>query len=79
MNAGNPRGRLQPQTKYRIIRPATGEVIKVQFKPLEQLTLMDDYMFGAVMENPRLIKPLIEAVLFVQSRSLRAGAVHLYV
>ena len=29
-------------------------------KPIEQLTITDDFMFGAVMRNPKLLKPLLE-------------------
>ena len=32
-------------------------------KPLEELTLMDDYMFGAVMRNKENLKPLLESIL----------------
>ena len=42
-----------------------------QFKDLSELTIMDDYMFGIVMRNERLIKPLIEFVLNIRIRSLR--------
>ena len=41
------------------------------FKRLEDLTLMDDYMFGAVMQDPKLIRPLIEFILNVRIRSIR--------
>jgi len=36
---------------------------KPRMKDLSELTLMDNYMFGAVMEDPKLIKPLIEVIL----------------
>lgn len=32
------------------------------FKPLDELTLMDDYMFGVVMQDPALFKPLLEYI-----------------
>ena len=32
-------------------------------KPLEELTLMDDYMFGAVMRDEVNLKPLLESIL----------------
>ena len=34
-----------------------------QFKPLSDLTIMDDFMFGMVMRDETLCKPLIERVL----------------
>ena len=44
------------------------------FPRLEDLTLMDDYMFGTVMQDPKLIKPLIEFILDTPSsmRTLRS-------
>ena len=42
-----------------------------QPKPLSELTIMDDYMFGAVMRDERLIKPLIEFILGVKIKSIR--------
>ena len=35
-------------------------------KPLEELTLMDDYMFGAVMRNKENLKPLLESILNIR-------------
>ena len=35
----------------------------VAFKPLEELTLMDDYMFTAVMRDKVNLKPLLEYIL----------------
>ena len=35
-------------------------------KAFDELTLMDDYMFGAVMQNPDLAKPLIEYIMNVR-------------
>ena len=40
------------------------------FRRLEDLTLMDDYMFGAVMQDPRLIRPLIGFILDMNLRSV---------
>ena len=40
------------------------------FPRLEDLTLMDDYMFGTVMQDPKLIKPLIEFILDIRIRSV---------
>ncbi len=35
-------------------------------KTLDELTLMDDYMFAAVMENTRFLQPLLEFILQVK-------------
>ena len=35
-------------------------------KPIEELTIVDDFMFGAVMRNPKYCKPLLEMVLGVK-------------
>ena len=40
------------------------------FPRLEDLTLMDDYMFGTVMQDPKLIKPLIEFILDIRIRTV---------
>ena len=32
-------------------------------KELKDLTIVDDFMFGAVMSNPKLCKPLLEMIL----------------
>ena len=40
-------------------------------RTLDELTLMDDYMFGAVMQDPALLKPLIEACLDFPIREIR--------
>ena len=40
------------------------------FKPIEELTITDDFMFGAVMRNPRYCKPLLELVLGVKIRKI---------
>ena len=39
-------------------------------KPIEELTIVDDFMFGAVMRDPRLCKPLLELVLDVKIRKI---------
>ena len=36
------------------------------FKPIEKLTIVDDFMFGTVMSNPKLCKPLLELILGVK-------------
>lgn len=43
----------------------------IVFKDLSELTIMDDYMFGAVMSDEANIRPLIEYVLNIRIRSLR--------
>lgn len=40
------------------------------FKDLSELTLMDDYMFGVVMQNPALAKAVIECILGVRLRHI---------
>ena len=40
-------------------------------KPIEELTIVDDFMFGAVMSNPRYCKPLLELILGVRIREIR--------
>ena len=40
--------------------------MEYSFKPLEELTLMDDYMFGAVMRDKINLKPLLEYILNVK-------------
>ena len=39
-------------------------------KDFSELTLMDDYMFGQVMRNPRYLKPLIEFILKIKVRKI---------
>ena len=39
-------------------------------KPIEQLTIVDDFMCGAVMSNPQLCKTLLEVVLGVKIREI---------
>ena len=39
------------------------EVRMNELKTLEELTISDDFMFGAVMSDPKLCKPLIEYIL----------------
>ena len=38
----------------------------IEKKTLDELTLMDDYMFAAVMEDTRFLKPLLEFILQVK-------------
>ena len=40
------------------------------FPRLEDLTLMDDYMFGTVMQDEKLIRPLIEFILDIRIKSV---------
>ena len=40
------------------------------FKPIEELTITDDFMFGAVMRNPKHCKPLLEMILGVKIRKV---------
>jgi len=40
------------------------------YRRLEDLTLMDDYMFGTVMQDPKLIRPLIERILDLRIRQV---------
>ena len=35
-------------------------------KPIEQLTITDAFMFGAMMRDPKLLKPLLEMILGVR-------------
>ena len=39
-------------------------------KPIEQLTITDDFIFGAVMSYPQYCKPLLELVLGVKIRKI---------
>ena len=39
------------------------EVIKREFKPIDQLVFSDDFMFGAVMHEPEICKGVIELLL----------------
>ena len=39
-------------------------------KPIEKLTITDDFMFGAVMRNPKLCKILLELILRVKIRKI---------
>ena len=39
-------------------------------KPIEELTITDDFMFGAVMRDPKLCKPLLELILGVKIRKI---------
>ena len=42
----------------------------IKIKPLETLTIVDDFMFGAVMSYPRYCKPLLEMILHVKIRKI---------
>ena len=39
-------------------------------KPIEKLTIVDDFMFGAVMSYPQYCKPLLEMILGVKIRKI---------
>ena len=39
-------------------------------KPIEELTIVDDFMFGAVMSDSRYCKPLLELALGVKIRKI---------
>ena len=39
-------------------------------KSIEELTIADDFMFGAVMRDPKLCKPLLELILNVKIRKI---------
>ena len=39
-------------------------------KQLEELTIVDDFMFGAVMKNPKRCKPLLEYILGVKIKKI---------
>ena len=39
-------------------------------KPIEELTIVDDFMFWAVMRDPKLCKPLLELILGVKIRKI---------
>ena len=39
-------------------------------KPIEELTITDDFMFGAVMRDPKLCKTLLELILGVKIRKI---------
>ena len=39
-------------------------------KPLEELTIMDDYMFYAVMKREDLLKPLLETILGIKIKKI---------
>ena len=42
----------------------------MHFKPIEELTFTDDYMFGAVMRNPEICKSILETLLNIQIEKL---------
>lgn len=39
-------------------------------KQLEELTIVDDFMFGAVMKNPKRCKPLLEYILNIKIKKI---------
>ena len=39
-------------------------------KPIEELTIMDDFMFSAVMRQEKLCRPLLEYILKVKIRAI---------
>ena len=39
-------------------------------RPIEELTIMDDFMFSAVMRQEKLCKPLLEAILNIKIKSI---------
>ena len=39
-------------------------------KTLEEQTIKDDFMFGAVMKDPKKCKPLLEKILGVKIRKI---------
>ena len=39
-------------------------------KTLDELTLMDDYMFAAVMENTKFLQPLLEVVNYLKDEKV---------
>ena len=41
-----------------------------RIKPLDELTLMDDYMFAAVMRNAENLKPLLEYILSIKIQKI---------
>lgn len=42
-----------------------------EIKPLSEQTLMNNYVFSMVMRDPRRIKPLLQAILGLEIRSVR--------
>ena len=51
-------------------KSAIAEKKLYEVKPLEELTLMDDYMFSAVMRNKANLKPLLECILNVTIKEI---------
>lgn len=43
----------------------------LNYKPFEQLTLQDDFMFFAVMRNPKHCKPMLERILGIKIRKIK--------
>ena len=42
-------------------------------KPLEELTIMDDYMFGVVMCDKKNLKPLLEYILKIKIADIESS------
>ena len=38
----------------------------MKFKPIEELTFTDDFMFGYVLHNPEICKELLEQLLQIK-------------
>jgi len=45
-------------------------------KPIEELTIMNDFLFGVIMRQEQFCKPLLEYILKVKIRKI---AIHLHV
>ena len=64
---------LMAKMVYNNIRQRTGGDDGMNshgYKPLSELTLMDDYMFGVVMQDPEIAKMMIERILNTRIRSV---------
>ena len=49
-----------------------------KFKPLEELTIQDNFMFVKVFSNPNIAKPFLEAILKIKIQKIRVvGEYHL--
>ena len=42
------------------------EIKLKNIKPFDELTITDDFMFGAVMSEPKHLKPLLEYILGIK-------------
>ena len=42
-----------------------------RLKTIDELTISDDFMFGAVMKDPKLCKPLLEYILGIKIREIK--------